>query len=64
MYQIKGQGKNGYLQYTPEMHSGHSMRITLENDLRRALESGRPVRAPLSAADQLQPASGRSAWKH
>lgn len=40
MYQIKGQGKNGYLQYTPEMHSGHSKRITLENDLRHALESG------------------------
>ncbi len=40
MYQIKGQGKNGFLQYSPEMHSGHSMRITLENDLRRALESG------------------------
>lgn len=40
MYQIKGRGKNGYLQYTPEMHSGHSMRITLESDLRRALESG------------------------
>ena len=40
MYQIKGQGKNGYLQYTPEMHSGHSMRLTLEGDLRHALESG------------------------
>lgn len=40
MYQIKGQGKNGYLQYTPEMHNGHSNRITLENDLRHALESG------------------------
>jgi len=40
MYQIKGQGKNGFLQYTPEMHCGHSKRISLENDLRRALESG------------------------
>jgi diguanylate cyclase (GGDEF)-like protein/PAS domain S-box-containing protein len=40
MYQIKGQGKNGYRQYTPEMHSGHSMRIMLENDLRVALEKG------------------------
>ncbi|MBL8373812.1 EAL domain-containing protein [Accumulibacter sp.] len=40
MYQIKSQGKNGYLQYTPEMHSGHSMRITLESDLRNALKVG------------------------
>jgi diguanylate cyclase (GGDEF)-like protein/PAS domain S-box-containing protein len=40
MYQIKGQGKNGYLQYTPEMHSGLSMRITLESDLRNALKVG------------------------
>ncbi len=40
MYQIKGQGKNGYLQYTPEMHSGHSMRITMESDLRNALKVG------------------------
>jgi len=40
MYQIKGRGKNGYLQYAPEMHSGHSMRITLESDLRAALEGG------------------------
>ena len=40
MYQIKGQGKNGYLQYMPEMHSGHSMRITLESDLRNALKGG------------------------
>jgi diguanylate cyclase (GGDEF)-like protein/PAS domain S-box-containing protein len=40
MYQIKGQGKNGYLQYMPAMHSGHSMRITLESDLRNALKGG------------------------
>ncbi|MBP6070543.1 MAG: EAL domain-containing protein [Candidatus Accumulibacter sp.] len=40
MYQIKGKGKNGYLQYMPEMHSGHSMRITLESDLRNALKRG------------------------
>jgi diguanylate cyclase (GGDEF)-like protein/PAS domain S-box-containing protein len=40
MYQIKGRGKNGYLQFTPEMISGHNMRLSLENDLRLALESG------------------------
>ncbi len=40
MYQIKGRGKNGYLHYAPEMHSGQSMRLTLEGDLRQALESG------------------------
>lgn len=40
MYQTKGRGKNGYLQFTPEMNNGHSMRITLESDLRAALEDG------------------------
>jgi len=40
MYQIKGRGKNGFIQYTSQMHNGHSVRITLENDLRGALESG------------------------
>ena len=40
MYQIKGRGKNGYLRYSPEMDSGNGMRITLESDLRAALESG------------------------
>ncbi|MBE2258607.1 MAG: EAL domain-containing protein [Rhodobacteraceae bacterium] len=40
MYQIKGRGKNGYLKFTPEMISGHSLRMTLESDLRLALEAG------------------------
>ncbi|EXI78231.1 MAG: Cyclic di-GMP phosphodiesterase Gmr [Candidatus Accumulibacter appositus] len=40
MYQIKGRGKNGYLQFTQEMNSGHSLRITLESELRQALERG------------------------
>ncbi len=40
MYQIKGRGKNGYINYNPQMHSGHSVRISLENDLRNALEAG------------------------
>ncbi len=40
MYQIKGRGKNGYLQYGPEMRRGHSRRVTLESDLRLALAQG------------------------
>ncbi len=40
MYQIKGRGKNGYQQYQPAMRSGHSHRVTLERDLRRALAHG------------------------
>ncbi|WP_291994401.1 EAL domain-containing protein [Candidatus Accumulibacter sp. ACC003] len=40
MYQIKGRGKNGYLQFSPEMNSEHSLRVTLESDLRQALASG------------------------
>lgn len=39
MYQIKGRGKNGALQYTRDMHSGLSTRITLESELRAALVS-------------------------
>ncbi|HMW78931.1 MAG TPA: EAL domain-containing protein [Accumulibacter sp.] len=40
MYQIKGRGKNGYQEYQPAMRSGHSHRVTLERDLRRALAHG------------------------
>lgn len=40
MYQTKAQGKNGYLEFTPEMDASHSERITLENDLRIAIECG------------------------
>ncbi|MBL8396617.1 MAG: EAL domain-containing protein [Candidatus Accumulibacter sp.] len=40
MYQIKGRGKNGTIRYNAQMHSGHRVRISLENDLRNALESG------------------------
>lgn len=40
MYQIKGRGKNGYLQYDPSMQDGHSRRLTLESDLRTALATG------------------------
>ncbi|HMW16806.1 MAG TPA: EAL domain-containing protein [Accumulibacter sp.] len=40
MYQIKGRGKNGAVRYNPQMHSGHRVRISLENDLRNALKSG------------------------
>ncbi len=40
MYQIKGRGKNGFLQYTRDMHSGLSTRMTLESDLRAALING------------------------
>ncbi|QKS27637.1 putative bifunctional diguanylate cyclase/phosphodiesterase [Accumulibacter sp.] len=40
MYQIKGRGKNGYLQYSPKMQDGDSRRLTLEGDLRAALAAG------------------------
>jgi diguanylate cyclase (GGDEF)-like protein/PAS domain S-box-containing protein len=40
MYQIKGRGKNGYLQYDPSMQDGHRTRLTLESDLRTALARG------------------------
>lgn len=40
MYQIKGRGKNGYLQYSADMRSRQSRRVTLESDLRLALTHG------------------------
>jgi predicted signal transduction protein with EAL and GGDEF domain len=65
MYQIKGRGKNGYLQFTPEMISGHNMRLSLENDLRLALESGGD-QFELHYQPQGQPPRRPepSAWKH
>ena len=40
MYQIKGHGKNGYLQYNPNMQDGHGRQLMLEGDLRTALATG------------------------
>jgi diguanylate cyclase (GGDEF)-like protein len=40
MYQTKSQGKNGYLEFTPEMSTTHVERLSLENDLRQALKEG------------------------
>ncbi|MFT3850840.1 MAG: EAL domain-containing protein [Propionivibrio sp.] len=40
MYQAKAQGKNGFLEFKPSMNTAHIERISLENDLRRALEDG------------------------
>jgi diguanylate cyclase (GGDEF)-like protein/PAS domain S-box-containing protein len=40
MYQIKGQGKNGFLEFQPTMNTVHVERISLENDLRSAIKEG------------------------
>ncbi|MCK9988626.1 MAG: hypothetical protein AzoDbin1_05098 [Azoarcus sp.] len=40
MCQVKVQGKNGFLRYTPEMSRNHSERVDLDNELRIAIESG------------------------
>ncbi|MCL2524784.1 MAG: EAL domain-containing protein [Betaproteobacteria bacterium] len=40
MYQIKGQGKDGFLQFHPTMNLQHVERISLENDLRQAINKG------------------------
>ncbi|MET0001704.1 MAG: EAL domain-containing protein [Candidatus Thiodiazotropha lotti] len=37
MYQAKEAGKNRFMLYTPQMGSQHKMRVTLENELRKAL---------------------------
>lgn len=38
MYQIKSQGKNGFAFFSPEMGETTSRRLSLENEIRRALE--------------------------
>jgi diguanylate cyclase (GGDEF)-like protein/PAS domain S-box-containing protein len=40
MYQTKSHGKNGYTFFAAEMSENHRQRISLENDLRRAIENG------------------------
>ena len=40
MYQVKAHGKNGALAFQPDMHTAHLDRLSLENDLRNAVEAG------------------------
>ncbi|MCB1916509.1 MAG: EAL domain-containing protein [Rhodocyclaceae bacterium] len=38
MYQVKRSGKNGYCFFGPELNANYRQRVSLENDLRQALE--------------------------
>jgi diguanylate cyclase (GGDEF)-like protein/PAS domain S-box-containing protein len=38
MYKVKTNGKNGYMFFTPEMNNSYHERISLENDLRQAIQ--------------------------
>ncbi|MCG2578401.1 EAL domain-containing protein [Dechloromonas sp. XY25] len=40
MYQVKGQGKNGYTAFQPHMHTANLDRLSVENDLRKAVKEG------------------------
>ena len=40
MYQVKAQGKNGYLAFQTHMHTAHLDRLSVENDLRKAIKEG------------------------
>jgi diguanylate cyclase (GGDEF)-like protein/PAS domain S-box-containing protein len=40
MYQVKAQGKNGYVAFQPYMHRAHRDRLSIENDLRNAVKTG------------------------
>ena len=40
MYQVKAQGKNGYVVFQEHMHTAHLDRLSIENDLRKALKEG------------------------
>jgi diguanylate cyclase (GGDEF)-like protein/PAS domain S-box-containing protein len=40
MYEVKAKGKNGFAFFTQAMNAGSSGRLTVANDLRRALEGG------------------------
>lgn len=39
MYQVKAQGKNGYIAFQPHMHTAHLDRLSIENDLREAVKA-------------------------
>lgn len=41
MYQVKAQGKNGYLAFQKQMQTAHIDRLSIENDLRKALKEGK-----------------------
>jgi len=40
MYHVKAAGKNGYAFFAPDMNSAFHQRLTVENELRRALDCG------------------------
>ena len=40
MYQVKAQGKNGYIAFQPHMHAAHLDRLSIEIDLRKAVKEG------------------------
>lgn len=40
MYEVKTSGRNGGRMFTTEMNAGHTQRLALENDLRRAIAQG------------------------
>lgn len=40
MYQVKAQGKNGYMPFQPHMYTAHLDRLSIENDLRKAVKEG------------------------
>lgn len=40
MYQVKAQGKNGFMAFQPQMHTAHVDRLSVENDLRKAVKEG------------------------
>lgn len=40
MYQVKAQGKNGYISFQPNMYTAHLDRLSVENDLRKAVKEG------------------------
>jgi diguanylate cyclase (GGDEF)-like protein/PAS domain S-box-containing protein len=40
MYHVKASGKNGYAFFAPDMNAAFHQRLTVENDLRRALDCG------------------------
>ncbi|MBL8506801.1 MAG: EAL domain-containing protein, partial [Methylobacillus glycogenes] len=40
MYQVKAQGKNGYVAFAPYMHDAQLDRLSIENDLRNAVKAG------------------------
>lgn len=57
MYQVKARGKNGYVAFQEHMHAAHLDRLSIENDMRKAIKDG--TQFELHFQPQIDASAGR-----